>query len=523
MALNALGLGFLFSATDLASGVMKNVKGNFSSLEESAGRSVNNLDGMIAKAGAGLAAMAIGVGGVAAAFAIAGKSGEFEQAIAGVGAVANASTEELKQLEDAAIQAGIATQFSPTQATLGLNELAQAGYSVKESIELLNPVLDLAAGSMGGLTPEAAAGLASQAMKAFGIETHLASRAVDQMLQSANQFAVKAEDLPLRLRTAARGAQLLNQSLTETVIAFGLVKNTVPGTERAATSVASAMSRLARQDVQQALKKHRVSVLDANGGYREFLDIVKDLMPALAKMTDGQKGAFLESTFGADALGSLNTIMAQLTDGIKTGSGEIVKGAEAIDYLRHSFRGANGVAADFSKKLLDTYEGQKKLLAGSTETFAILVGKPFKEVLRPAVELVTEGLNRLIGFVNGMDPDVKRFVAGLLVGASVLLAVVGAVLLATAVWPLLAAGLGLATAALGSMAAAALAAAWPVLAVAAVVAVSVHAIRNNIGGLGDVWDQVVIAFQEGGAVVGDIFGAIMSFVRPLWDALSTGR
>ncbi|WP_415841929.1 hypothetical protein, partial [Myxococcus xanthus] len=42
-----------------------------------------------------------------------------------------------------------------------------------------------------------------------------------------------ANELPLALGTAARGAQALNQSLPETLIALGLVKNVVPGVERA--------------------------------------------------------------------------------------------------------------------------------------------------------------------------------------------------------------------------------------------------------------------------------------------------
>ena len=52
------------------------------------------------------------------------------------------------QLHDAAIDAGIATQFSPTEATVGLKELAQAGFNAQESMKLLIPVLDLAGGSL---------------------------------------------------------------------------------------------------------------------------------------------------------------------------------------------------------------------------------------------------------------------------------------------------------------------------------------------------------------------------------------
>jgi len=150
-----------------------------------------------------------------------------------VAAVSGASAVELQQLRDAAIAAGIATQFSPTEATLGLRELSPAGFSAQESMRLLIPVLDLAAGSLGELSPQQAAGLASQAMKAFGISIDEALISVDRMLQAVNVFALNASELPLALGTASRGAQALHQSLSETLIALGLVKNVIPGVDRA--------------------------------------------------------------------------------------------------------------------------------------------------------------------------------------------------------------------------------------------------------------------------------------------------
>ncbi|NKF15411.1 phage tail tape measure protein, partial [Rhizobium phaseoli] len=78
--------------------------------------------------------MTTGVAMVGGAFALADKAGQFEQAIAAVAAVSGATRDELGQLRNAAIEAGIATQFAPTEATVGLRELAQAGFSAEESI-----------------------------------------------------------------------------------------------------------------------------------------------------------------------------------------------------------------------------------------------------------------------------------------------------------------------------------------------------------------------------------------------------
>ncbi|MFM2153002.1 MAG: hypothetical protein RL199_1437, partial [Pseudomonadota bacterium] len=332
--LNALGLGFVFTARDLASGTMKNLERQFSSLDDRVGLGTESMSSAFQQLGLGLALVTAGASTLAGALSLAGVAGRFEQAIAAVGAVSGATRTELQRLEEAAIQAGIATQYSPTEATMGLRELAQAGYSAHDSIELLLPVLDLAAGSLGALSPQEAAGLAAQTMKAFGLETSQAAVSVDRMLQAVNVFALNADDLPLGLGTAARGAQALHQSLSETLISLGLVKNVIPGIERAATGVAITMERMADPDTQAKLRGLGVTVTDDAGHFRGVLDVVAELGPALDRMTDAKRAAFLIDAFGAHALGGLQAMLTQVTTGIRTNTGVTVRGAEAVAYLR---------------------------------------------------------------------------------------------------------------------------------------------------------------------------------------------
>jgi TP901 family phage tail tape measure protein len=356
----------------------------------------DNITGAFRQLGIGLGIFTAGAATLAGAFALADAAGKFEQSIAAVAAVSGATAKELEQLRNAAIDAGIETQFSPTEATVGLRELAQAGYNAQESIKLLRPVLDLAAGSLGELTPQAAAGLAAQAMKAFGISMDDAGISVDRMLQAVNVFALNASELPLALGTASSGAQSLHQSLSETLIALGLVKNVIPGVERASTAIAVAMERLADPKTQQELRGLGVAVVDSKGSFRQFLDVLGDMAPALDRMTEAQRSAFLLKAFGREALGGVNSILTQVTNGIRTNTGETVKGADAIAYLRKQFQDAGGTAAQFREKMLNTFAGQKQLLRGSLETLAIVMGEPFAQVLKPVVTAVVDALNALL-------------------------------------------------------------------------------------------------------------------------------
>jgi TP901 family phage tail tape measure protein len=430
--LNNLGLGFVFTARDLASAKMSAFEKRFSSLDDRVTGGTERITGSFRQLGIGLGIFTAGAATVAGAFALADAAGKFEQSVAAVAAVSGASAKELEQLKNAAIDAGIETQFSPTEATVGLRELAQAGYNAQESIKLLRPVLDLAAGSLGELTPQAAAGLAAQAMKAFGISMDDAGISVDRMLQAVNVFALNASELSLALGTASRGAQSLHQSLSETLIALGLVKNVIPGVERASTAVAVAMEGLADPKTQQELRGLGVAVVDNKGSFRQFLDVLGDMAPALDRMTEAQRSAFLLKTFGREALGGFNAILTQITTGIRTNTGETLKGADAIAYLRKQFENAGGTAAQFRDKMLDTFAGQRQLLRGSMETLAIVVGEPFAQVLKPVVTAVVDALNAVLKVIRSMPMGVKKAFAGFVVAAGAIVALIGAVITAKA-------------------------------------------------------------------------------------------
>ncbi|WP_408891588.1 phage tail tape measure protein [Myxococcus faecalis] len=498
--LNNLGLGFVLTARDLASGVFSQVEVNFTRMDRRVGLGTARIESSFQRLGVAMSLFTAGAVTLGASLSLANTAGQFEQAVAGVGAVSGASSEVLGQLRDAAIKASLATQFTPTESVLGLRELTQAGFTAAEAMKLLEPVLDLAGGSLGELTPQGAAGLASQAMKAFGISTDKASLSVDQMLQAVNVFALSANELPLALGTAARGAQALNQSLPETLIALGLVKNVVPGVERASTAVAVAMERMADPQVQKHLRGLGVAVTDSKGNFLSFLGILDKLSPALERMTAAQRSAFLLKAFGREALGGVNAILTQFSNGIRKDTGEVVRGADALEYLRGAFEKAGGTATKFREQMLDTFEGQKTLLAGNLETLAIVLGEPFSQVLKPLVTLVASAVQQVLGVFQALPGPVKRAFAAFALGAGALVSLGGAVIAAKVGLALMVVGLKVLGLTLGGLLATVLPAVGAVVLLGVAAAGLAYAFRHNLGGLGDfvrrVQEQVTLAFRS---------------------------
>ncbi len=503
--MNELGLGVVFDAKDLASGTMQKVAKEMLNVTGASSEAGEAIKKQFAAFSTGMAMFGAGASMLGGAFALADISGKFSEKVASVGAVAGASATELKALEKAAIDAGVATQFSPNEAIVGLGDLTQSGYSAAESIELLRPVLDLAAGSLGQLTPSGAAGLASQTLKAFSISSDQAGVTVDKLLQSVNAFAISANELPMALATVSRGSIAMNQNLDESLIAFGMVKDIIPGVERSSTAVAVAMERMVTPDTQRALKGIGVAAVDSNGKFRSFLDIIVDLQKALGGMNEAKKAAFLQKTFGTEALGGLNAILTQLENGVKAAG--MKTGADAVEHLRNSMANAAGTAANFRDAMLGTYEGQKKLVAGSLETLSIVIGKPFEEALKPAVTAFLDAINAVLAVVQAMPAGLKNFIAQVVVGVGAVLTFVGGILAAKATIAML--GIGLE--AIGVSVAGIVSALAPAIVIFALLVATIMAfkiaVEKDIGGIGtffkDAYDVIALTFGAIGQLISD--------------------
>ena len=106
-----MGLGFVFTARDLASAKMQRLERRFASLDERVTAGTDRMTSAFRQLGIGLAIFTAGAAAVAGTFSLANAAGKFEQGLAAVGAVTRATTKELGLLREAAIQAGIQTQF----------------------------------------------------------------------------------------------------------------------------------------------------------------------------------------------------------------------------------------------------------------------------------------------------------------------------------------------------------------------------------------------------------------------------
>ena len=501
MALNRLGLGFVFTARDLASAKMKRLETRFSSLDERVTSGTQRMTGAFRQLGAGLAVFTAGAVTLGSAFALANTAGRFEQGIAAIGAVTRATSQQLDMLRDSAIQAGIATQFSPEEAVAGLQSLATAGQTAEQATRTLIPVLDLAAGSLGQLGVDQAAEAVVGTLNAYGLSAEHAANVTDRLLRITQLTNFQTRDFEAGLAKAAAAGSVFDQELDDVLITMGLLRNRNIDASSAATAFRESVRRVgADARAQQAILGAGVEIFDQQtGSMRSIVDIMSDFATATRSMSDEERNRRVVQAFGARGLLAFNAILKASFTTLRDGRQVTLQGAEAISALRAEMSGAEGTAADFRDQLLDTFEGQKTLLKGTLQTLVVALGEPFAKIFKPIVRAIVEALNGLLHVFQAIPAPVKKVLAGVVAATGGILLLVGGALVAKAAITLL----GFAFSAMGISMGGLLATLWPVVLalgiIAAAVAGFVYAFKKNIGGIGDffrrVWEKVRLIYE----------------------------
>lgn len=426
MALGSGHFGIVIGARDQASGILKKIGLNFKSLGGDAAASQALLTGGLKKLVSGALVAGAGFLGLRASFRAANIAGNFEEGLARVGAISRASAADLQLLKDAAIQAGIETQFSPEEAVEGLQSLAAMGFNAAKSIQVLLPTLDLAAGGMIGVA-EATSTMTS-ALNIFGISSDDAGITADRLLRITQLTALQANDLQLALANVSKGAVATKQSLGEMLVTMGLVKNA--GLDVSVTSTATSQALIRMAVGADKFKAIGVNIEDAQGRFRPFLDIVLDTQDALAGLQgDVAKASKITELFGIRGQAAFVNVAKAIEVGVVDSAGNLLKGSAAIAFMREEIERAEGTAEEFRDIMNATWNGIKRLIVGSVETIKTIIGDKFLPIFKVIGTVVKETLVILIKVIEAIPTPILVGAAAFFVLASAVLVVAGAFLI----------------------------------------------------------------------------------------------
>lgn len=350
------------------------------SMEASGRKSALITSGLTA---AGLAVAAFGVASVKMA-------ADFDQQMSTVQANSGATSAELSQLRQAALDAGASTVYTAAESAGAINDLAKAGMSVSDILSGgLTASLNLAAA--GQMDVGDAAEYTSQALTMFHLKGSDATSTADALAAGADKAVGNVSDFGEALNNCGVMANSFGMSMQETVGILGLfAQNGIVGAE-AGTQLNSMLMRLSApsSEAKATMDELGISTHDASGKFVGMSNLAGQLHDKLGKLTDQQRQQAEATMFGSYAIKGAGIIM-------DAGSSGVDKWTKAVS--------ESGFAAKQASAKTNNLKGDLTMLSSAMGSLMTNIGEGAQGPLRS----MTKGMTTLVTAFSGLPAGVQQ-------------------------------------------------------------------------------------------------------------------
>lgn len=324
--------------------------------------------------------IAVALAATATAAGVIGAS--FEQSMANIGAVSNATQADMARLEKRARQLGATTSYSATQVADAMTVLAKKGLEVGENISSVEAVLKLAGSEMADMTESAE--LLTASMRQFNIPFAESARVANTLAAAAQQSGLSVDKLLVSLANAGAIANETGISFEETVAALGILVDAGIDASKAGTQVRSAL----------------VDIIKGGGDLEEALD-------GVTTRSDG-------------LIGVLQALAAAGIQGEESFRQFNVRGANAISILQRNrerlvelTKGITGTSAAWTayNRQQDTTIGAAKRVVSALQEQALALFKIYGKDLKDRLDDLATWINENSVTIQTWAVEHKKAVA----------------------------------------------------------------------------------------------------------------
>lgn len=316
----------------------------------------------------------------------------FETSMSKVSALSGATGDDLATLEATARELGASTTFSASQAADALGYMALAGWDTEQMLAGVGSVLTLA--QAGEMELAAASDLVTDYLSAFNMEASETARMVDVLAYAQANANTTVEGLGMAFKNCAANANAAGMDVETTSAAISMMANQGLKGSEAGTALNAVLRDMTAkmEDGAIAIGEQSVAVMDAEGNYRDFTDILADVQAATNGMGDAEKAAALQSTFTADSIKGLNLMLNA--------------GADEMVGFRDELYGCAGAAEETAATMTDNLGGDLAAMNSAFEELSLKIYDGLQEPLRSAVNFIT----------GTVVPGIEGFMAWLTTG-----------------------------------------------------------------------------------------------------------
>lgn len=301
---------------------------------------------------------------------------DFDSSIANLGAVTQASDEDLAKLRANAIKLSEVTKFTASEvADLSL-ELGKLGFEPDQIIESSEAILALSAATGQELAESAK--ITGQTLRAFNLDVAEAGRVASVLGVATTKSGLDMEFFNTSMSKVAPVASALGFELEETVALLGTLANSGFDASSAATATKNIFLKLA--DDSGALAQR----------LGEPIRSMDELVPALTK---------LKEELGEDGLAEA----LELTDRRSVAAfNTFLNNTDTLTELTEGITDVNDELQDMADKQLDTVNGQLQLLNSKWQAMILGASDSAGAVsgLKNAIAFITRNLETILRVIK---------------------------------------------------------------------------------------------------------------------------
>jgi TP901 family phage tail tape measure protein len=364
------------------------VWGKFTSNMDTIGNKMQHIGGSVAiTASAGFATMSF-------AMKNAVETGmEFGKQVSRVGAISDATAEQIQQLKDQALDLGAKTTKSATEVAQAQEQLVASGFKVNEILAAMPGVI--AAAEASGEDMATVSEIMAAAIRGFGLEASKSAHIADVFAMAANRSNASILDMGYSFKYAAPIAKQLGMSVEELAAATAVMRDRGMAAEQIGTSLRMGLTRLIAPTDEAAgvMKQLGINIKDAQGNMLPLDQTIKVLRDSTRNLTQEQKMHAFQTIFGTEAMtGFLNLVDA---------------GPQQIAELTRALEQSDGASQKAAATMKDNLAGAVDNMNGALETAKIKL----TEALTPALEGAVNSVTKLIEKWNSLDSDTQQIIA----------------------------------------------------------------------------------------------------------------
>lgn len=326
---------------------------------------------------------------------------DFDSSMSKVQALSGATGKEFDALREKARALGADTKFSASEAADAMGNMALAGWDTQQMLTGIDGVLDLAAAS--GMDLAKSADVVAGNLAAFNMEAAESTRLADLIATAQAKSKTTADQLAEAYSTSATNMTQAGQAAeTTTALLEGLASVNDTGSA-AGTKLSAVMAQITKKmkNGKIAIGDTTVTVQDANGNFRDMIDIVEDVEKATYGMGDAERAAALQTTFNRQSMNGLNELLAV--------------GSTQLRQYRTELENSSGSAAQMAETMQDNLLGQVTILKSQLQELAISFG----DTMMPTIRGFVGSLQDAVDALNNMDDGTREMIvkAGLAAAA----------------------------------------------------------------------------------------------------------